>query len=178
MTAEDGAAEGERAFTYRSSRSGAFLGALTMAVLVETVAVHLWLHDRFPRLSWTLVVLSLLSLVWLLADYRARGTRAVLLRREGLELAIGLQRPILLEPEGIARAIAPTWRDLPATDAPYLNLTAPAQPNVLIDLDRLVAVPVVVGIRRKVRQIGLHLDEPDAFLAALHESHLSQPKAR
>ena len=65
----------------------------------------------------------------------------------------------------VGRAFAPTWRDIPAADAPYLNLTAPAQPNVLLEMAEPTRVPVMAGIHRTVEHLGLRLDDPAAFLA-------------
>lgn len=156
-----------RRFTYRNSRSGSVLAALTIVIGVETLAIHLWISQRHPVVGWSLVALSLVSLGWVFADYRARGRRAVILDGQSLELRIGLRAPLVLPRDRVARAIAPTWRELPEANAPYVNLTGPAQPNVLLTLAAPAAVPLVLGITRKVTQLGLHLDEPAAFLDAL-----------
>lgn len=157
-----------RRFTYRHSRSGSVLAALTIVIGVETLAIHLWISQRHPVVGWSLVALSLVSLAWVFADYRARGRRAVILDDQSLELRIGLRAPIVLPRDRVARAIAPTWRELPEANAPYVNLTGPAQPNVLLTLSELTPIAIGLGLKRKVLHLGLHLDDPAAFLTDVH----------
>lgn len=71
----------------------------------------------------------------------------------------------------------PTWRDVPASGTPgYLDLTAPAEPNVLLALSTPVSARLLGGLlRRPVTTLGLHVDDPHAFAVALgyatHTAH-------
>lgn len=154
-------------FSYKSARSGAVLFALLLVITIEVLALHLWLRQRYPVLSWTLVAISIASIPWLIADYRARGTRQIRLEGAALLLSIGLRPQFTVALSAIASAEAAQWRTLPRPDERYANLTAPAQPNVILTLREPTAVPLGLGIRKRVVKIGLHLDEPEAFLKAL-----------
>ena len=51
-------------FTYRSARSGSLLAGLGLALLIETVVLHLWLVERHPVLAWILTGVSVATLLW------------------------------------------------------------------------------------------------------------------
>jgi hypothetical protein len=48
-----------------------------------------------------------------------------------------------------------------------VDLTKPAAPNVLLTLDPPLIVRLPPGRRRAVRRLALHLDTPEAFVAAV-----------
>lgn len=161
-------------FTYRSARSGSLLLGLGLAVLVETVALHLWLAPRHPVLAWLATASSLAALLWLAADYRALGRGAVRLGPDVLELHIGRRYALRLSRAEVAAAVQPSWRDLPEPGTPaaadYLNLMVPATPNVLLTLTAPARMRMLGGRSRRVLRLGLHLDDPSAFRTALGAS--------
>lgn len=80
------AATAPAAFTYRRARSGPLLAGLSLVIVAETAALHVWLVSRHPYVAWTLLALSLSTLGWLVADYRAMGRGAIRLGPETLDL--------------------------------------------------------------------------------------------
>lgn len=168
-------------FTYRSARSGSLLAGLVIVIVVETVVLHIWLVGRLPLLVWVLTASSLGVLAWLVADYRAAGMGAVRLGPEVLELHIGRRYDIRLARTDVSAALRPDWRDVPeagtAAAARYLNLTKPAEPNVILTLHASTAIRLPGGFTRSVQRLGLHLDEPAAFLAALNDAGMPAERA-
>jgi hypothetical protein len=161
-----------REFTYRRARSGSLVAGLGGAILVETVALHLWLAGRHPVLAWLLTLGSVSALVWLAADYRAMGTGALRVGGGRVELRVGRRFAIELPADAVAAAVArPTWRELPAAGTPaardYLNLTKPATPNVLHMLAEPTSLRLPGGVGRTVRRLGLCVDDPTGFVAAV-----------
>lgn len=165
-------------FTYRSARSGSLLAGVTMAILVETVVLHLWLVGRHPVIAWILTASSTGVLAWLIADYRAAGRGAVRLSNDVLQLQIGRRFDLRLPRADVATSVRPEWRDVPEAGTPaaarYLNLTKPATPNVLLTLVAPTSIRLPGGLSRSVQQLGLHLDQPEAFFVAL--THSSPPR--
>src|SRR5262249_4309285 len=79
----------DRSFTGRSARSLSLLIGLLMAVSVETVVLHLWLTTTHPVIVWSLTLLSLTTLIWLIADYRALGRPIISVTDHALQLTVG-----------------------------------------------------------------------------------------
>ncbi len=154
-------------FTYRSARSGSLTFGVILVVAVETMVLHLWLAPRFPIATWVLTVATGLTLWWIVADYRAMGTGAIQLHDDAIELPIGKRFTAQIRRTDILSADLATWRDLVDLQRDAVNLTKPAEPNVLLHLRGPTAVRLFGGISKRVRSIGLHLDEPAEFVRAL-----------
>jgi hypothetical protein len=149
------------------------VAAIVAAIGIETLALHFAIAARHPTVAWVLTLGSLFAVAWLVRDYIAMGTGAVVLSNGAVELEIGARFDISIPLRAIAGAFQPTFRDLPTPGSnqrrDYLNLTKPASPNVLIVLDAPRRVLLAPGLHRDVTRIAFRLDEGAAFLAALRE---------
>jgi hypothetical protein len=161
-------------FSYRSSRSGSLTVGLALILTIETVVLHLLLQAKHPIAAWSLTFLSLVTLAWLAIDYQRIGRESVSVRDGTLTLRVGLRARAEIGLDAVAHAMRPTWKDLPTVGSPkakgYLNLTKPASPNVLIVLDKAYPVLIASAVRVPTSRIGLHLDDPDGFLAAVNNA--------
>ena len=164
--------EPSTAFTYRSARSGALTAGLALAVAVESLVLHLWLATRHPEWAWTLTALSVLSVAYLALEYRAWGTGSVRVTPATLDLRIAGRAALHVPRSTLASAVVASWRDLP--DGPtegrdrYVNLTGPAEPNVVLAFTAPVPVRLAAGLlTRRAGRVGLHLDDPAGFVAAV-----------
>lgn len=157
------------AFTFRRARSGALAAGLGLAIAIETPVLHLWLGVRHPTWAWSLSVLGVATLVWIVLEYRAMGHPTVRVTSGLLYVAIGHRAALQVPRAQITSAAPATWRDLPdGPDSGYLNATAPASPNVVLTFAPPVRARMVAGLaRRSVTRVGLCLDDPTAFLEAL-----------
>lgn len=166
-----------KSFSYRSARSAPLVAGLGLVIAIETVVLHLWLASRHPIIAWTLTVSSLAAIAWLVADYRALGRGTVQLGDDLLDLRVGRRFAVSVPTNAVSSALRPTWRDLPSPGTPaaagYLNLTKPATPNVLLILSSPMDVRLPGGLRRSATRFALCLDEPDAFLSAMHPTPIS-----
>ena len=162
---------GVQQFTYRSARSGSFIAGIVLALLAETLVIHLWIVGRHPLVAWLLTISSLGAVAWLVADYLAMGRGAIGVGHDELALDIGRRFSVRRPRARVMSAALPTWRDLPEAGTPaasdYLNLTKPATPNVLLTLHEPTRVRIRGGIFRTARRIGLHVDDPERLVTLL-----------
>jgi hypothetical protein len=157
-----------RTFTLESARSLPFTAALCGVIAVETAALHLLLWARHPWIAWTLTALCLWTVVWLIGDYRAIGARPLVLEPDALLVRLGHRFQARVPLSEIARAEAPSWRDVPPKGSPgYLKLSGPGSPNVLLTFARPVEFAGPAGIRKSFTRVGLRLDQPADFLRGL-----------
>lgn len=159
------------AFSLRSARSPALLAGLALVIGAEAAVLHLWLSARHPIVAWSLTVSSAAALAWLIGDHRALGRARVLLHDDWIDLRIGWRVSGRIDRRTLSDASRPTWRDLPTPGTPaaegFVNLTKPADPNVLLRLDVPARLRIAGGIARHASRIAMHLDEPDRFIDAL-----------
>ena len=160
-----------REFTYRSARSGSLVVGLGLAIGVETFVMHLWLRLQHPMLAWSLTAASVWALAWLAADYRALGRGTIRVDRDALDLRVGRRAALRVPLSALATVVRPSWQEVPAAGAAgsedYRNLMKPATPNVLVTLAAPTKVRLAGGIERPARRLGLRLDDPVGFIAAL-----------
>jgi hypothetical protein len=160
-----------RRFTYRSARSLPILVALISVTLIEGMAFTFLLAQRFPVLAWILVAMNVWGIIWFVADYRALAVEAIEVDDAALRIRVGRRWTLDVARSEVGRVIRPTFRDLPTPgtrDAEdYANFTKPAAANVLIVFGQPVRARGPAGIPRSIRRCGLHLDEPDEFVAEL-----------
>jgi hypothetical protein len=155
------------AFTSARARSAAVTGALVMLIVVETSALHFLVHPVAPVLGFVLTALSVCALWWIVADYRAMGRVAARIDATTLHLAVGRRLRASIPRSALAASFTPTWSDLGAAAPPHLNATKPATPNVLLVFATPQPVLILGVVRKPIKRLSLHLDEPAAFLAAL-----------
>ncbi|HKV12818.1 MAG TPA: hypothetical protein VJ725_32035, partial [Thermoanaerobaculia bacterium] len=122
------------AFAYHEkSGYGAIVFALSIVVLAETIPIHILVTRWSPMVAWVLTVLSLYSLFWFLADWRATRLRPHLLDEEALQIRTGLRWSVRIPRERIAglhtklpKGAGPTLRGaLPGGNPLWIELTEP-----------------------------------------------------
>jgi hypothetical protein len=148
------------------------VAGIALAITIETFVLHVLLFGRHPILAWALTSSSLSAIAWIIADYRALGRGAVQIEDQIIDLRIGRRFAMQVPTAAVVSAMRPSWRDVPVRGTTgaigYLNLTKPAGPNILLTLAAPAMVRLPGGMRRSVTRLGVCLDAPDEFLAALH----------
>lgn len=154
---------GQRAFTHHRRRDETVLVAIAIIITIETVPVHVVVHQFSALVAWILTGLHAYSLIWTLGVLAAARQRPVVLGDGWLRLTDGLWSEAVVAVENLrsvtdARAV----EALPAPDASF-----GPRSDVLLELERPVLVHGAFGRAREARTLTLALDEPGAFLKAL-----------
>ena len=164
-------------FTYDAARLGALLWGLALVLVIETVVLHLWLVARHPVVAWALLASNVLTIGWLVRDDRALGRIPIEVADGELRFRFGTRWRADIPLAMVASATRVDWRAAEALadpsrprDRTYLRAATTGTPNVLVTLREPVPVHGPMRIVRPVRTLGLCLDEPDAFIAALREA--------
>lgn len=135
------------------------------------MAVHALLVGRYPAVAWFLTASSVFAIIWVARDYGALGRGAVDVERDRVRLRVGRRFDIAIPLASIARVLQPTFRDLPSPGTnegrDFLNLTQPAQPNVLIVTGAPLRVRIGAGLHKNVVRFALHLDAPAEFVSTV-----------
>ncbi|MYM82332.1 hypothetical protein GTP44_10255 [Duganella sp. FT50W] len=162
---------GEQHFSYdKNDGNVSNQFAFLMVMLFEMPLMHMFLHLALskPRLAWTLDILSLMSMLYLLAEYRASLWRPIsldynaLLIRNGVltgdrEVAYGLIEAVVRCEDGIRRQRG------------ILRFRQSGRLNVEIRLRENSKLATPFGGEQSVSRIYLSLDHPDAFIDALRQ---------
>jgi hypothetical protein len=173
-TAPEAATPGGRAewVPAAPTRSRAVLLAIGLVVGIETLALHLWLRRNHPYLAWTFTALSVLTMAWLVSDYRALAVAGVFLEPDRCRIRIGRRARADVAWSAIEQIRAPSWRDLPAPSRDYLNATRPDDPNLVLGFREAQPFTTVAG-RRRIRQLGVRLMGAERVIAAWQRAQRS-----
>ena len=170
---------GEAFGVRRRSGYGPILAALLMAAAVEAIAVHLFVRHWSVVAAWILTGFTAYAVVWLIGDFRALGRRTILLTEDELVVCLGLRWTVRVPLSQILSVRVPSVREssgpsVSASRPDHLRAVILGAERQIVELaSELVAVGFY-GIRRRVRSIGLSVDDPKRFLAAI-ESRIGKP---
>jgi len=161
---------GERSFTlHHEAGYQVVLIALSMAVVVETFALHLLVRLWSAAAAYVLTGLSLYALAWLVGDFRAIVARPVRFTATHLLMRLGLrwEADIPLDRIGRVEILAQGTTKPPrgAFVAAVLG-----QPNVKVTLDAPVEAIGAYGRRRSFAELWLRVDDAAKLHADLSEA--------
>jgi hypothetical protein len=149
----------------------ALLGALMMAVIAETVAVHLVVSRWSGTAAWILAGLSVYSGVWLLGDLLAARHNPTVVTDDDLHLRLGLRWKADV-PRSRIRAITEVEPEGEDGSSP-VNVAFWGDPDLWVEFTEPVVLDGPYGIRRATRWIGVGVDDPAAFRAAVERESRS-----
>lgn len=157
----------ETAFSmHRTTGYLAIVLALGMILVVEAAAMHLLISRWSVTAAWVLTALSTYGLIWIAGDYRAIVARPLNVTPTRLSIRLGLRWeadvPIawIRRVETVRGGAAKPTRDT-------LVAVLLGEPNVSVSFDRHVEFTGLYGMRRAVREVRLHVDDAERYLAAL-----------
>ena len=149
--------------------SASLLAGIGLALVVEGVALHLWIAPRSPFWAWAITALNAATLVWLWRDYQARLRAELALGTDQVVVALGNQLRCRFPRSAIVSADVATWRSVPdpAMARDYVNCAKPLEPNVLIVLLKPVEARLPFGIRKPVTRLGVRVADPERVISEL-----------
>ncbi len=161
---------GESAFSYHNA--GGYMSmmlGLALAFPVEIIAVHLLVSQWSVIAACVVTALSIYAAVWLIGDARARVMRPAAIGTGCVRLECGIQMEAVIPLSDIEK-VCLSESDTGVLDkADKLNYGTFYQANVWVVANRSVEVRTMLG-KKRVRAIGLSLDDPQMFVQAIREN--------
>jgi len=160
---------GEQHFSYDKNEGNASNQiAVIMMLLFEMPLSHLLLHlvAVKPLLAWIVDGLTLWSLLYLVAEYRATHWRPVSLDKDALLIRYGVFAADRVVPYGMVESISRRSGYVPR-ERGVLRLRQFGGANVEIRLRPGSRLPGFAGREQVVTRICIGIDKPDAFIDAV-----------
>jgi hypothetical protein len=145
--------------SHKRSGHGGLVFALLALTAVEVIAIHVLLALWSPVLAWIITALSLYGALWLLADYRASILRPVLVDSDDVWLRAGLRWQARVP----RRMVSAVVRTAPRSQECTRSLAFLTTPNLWLEFSEPISLAGPYGIRRRVRKVGLFVDNPAEF---------------
>lgn len=138
----------------------AFNIMLIHAIIIETIGLHWWLHDKSAILSLVLLIFNIYSVLYFLADIQVTRLHPAEIKEGKLYIAQGLSSRIIV-PLHVIKEVE--W-GAKITDKSILRFMyrdiESIEPQALIHLHTPVEVTMLMGKEKKVTMFAIRVDEP------------------
>lgn len=155
---------------YKSTSMIAFQVMLIHAIVLESVGLHWWLHEKSAILSFVLLLFNVYSVIYFLADIQAVRLNPLEIRNGEMRISLGLSKRMTV-PLHQVRAIR--WGAEADKDA--LQFIArdfeERLPHVVIDFHEPQSATLFMGREKTYSQIAIRADEPEKLRRLLAETH-------
>ncbi len=155
--------EGEYTYHKRNA-SQALFALLILIIMVETVALHIFIANYFSTLAWIVTGLSVYTGFQFYGFAKSIARRPIQLTRTSLKLRYGILAEVDI-PLQVVREVALTRKDI--SSMPNIKKLSPLgdleSHNVIIYLNEEIKITGPYGMKRKADAIALHMDDAKAF---------------
>ncbi|QCR32875.1 beta-carotene 15,15'-monooxygenase [Lysinibacillus sp. SGAir0095] len=139
---------------------------LIHAIVIETLGIHWWLHDKSTILSLVLLFLNVYSVIFLLADIQAVRLSPVYVDENKLYISLGLSKrmeirwdeieEVITDKELLKQKLSKDTIDFVAKDFEEVF------PNVILKLKRPKEATLVMGIKKPYQKVAIKFDDYQA----------------
>lgn len=159
----------EHQFTlHRNTSLIAFYVMLLHAIVIETIGIHWWLHEKSIALSIVLLVLNVYSVLFFLADIQAVRLNPLEVGERHLRVSLGLGKRMEIPYDAIERvewgaeAAACKLKDRSVIDFIAKDFEE-ATPQAVIYLRQPMPATLIMGFEKDYETVALRVDEPERF---------------
>lgn len=147
----------------------AFNIMLIHAIVIETIGIHWWLHEKSPVLSIILLVLNIYSVIYFIGEIQAIRLNPLSIKegRFNISLGLGKRMSVPLESIQAVRWGAKADKDMLAFVAQDLE---EPEPQVIIDFKTPQQSILFFGRSKYVPQIALKVDNPEKLKNLLEQN--------
>lgn len=133
---------------------------LIHAIVIETIGIHWWLHEKSMILSFVLLVLNVYSVIFILAEIQAARLVPLEVKEGKLYVVQGLTKRVIVPIETIKEL---KWEAALRMEALQFLLKdfESADAQVVITLKKPVQAMMFMGRKKAVMELAIRVDEPE-----------------
>ncbi|WP_066072552.1 beta-carotene 15,15'-monooxygenase [Neobacillus soli] len=165
---------GENVFTlHQKSSLIAMQVMLIHAVILETVGLHWFFHEKSVILSVILLIINVYTVIFFVGDIQTVRHNPLQVTEEKMYLSIGLMKrmeitwsdieEIIDEPQQLKQKLSKNTIQFMARDFEEI------QPTVILKLKRPIQAILIMGMKKEYNQVAIRVDEPVRFKEVLKE---------
>ncbi|MER1987398.1 MAG: beta-carotene 15,15'-monooxygenase [Solibacillus sp.] len=150
---------------YKKSNFIALQVMLIHAIIVETLGVHYWLHDKAPLLSIILLVLNIYSILFFLGDMQALRLNPIYATNNSIYISLGLMKrteinytnieAIIEEPEILQKKLSKNTVDFIIRDFEKVY------PDIILKMKKPQKVTLFMGREKEFDFVAIKSDHPE-----------------
>ncbi|KIL50976.1 hypothetical protein KR50_08570 [Jeotgalibacillus campisalis] len=147
---------------HKNTSAIAFHIMIIHAIVIETIGIHWWLHDRWPVLSIILLCLNMYSILLFLAEIQITRLHPVEVKNGNVYAAQGLMKRIVFQLKNIEKV---EWNTQPGAHAMTFMLKdfEEVHAQAVVSLKKPVEGSLFMGKKQMVTVVAFRVDEPEKF---------------
>ena len=153
----------------------AFQIMMIHAIVIETIAIHYWLHDKAPVVSLLLLVFNIYSVLFFIADLQVMRLTPSVMKNNTLYISVGLMKRAKIDVPNIAEIIEDPAMLQRKKTKDTVELMArdfeKVYPDILLKMATPQTVTLAMGFEKQYRYVAIKTDDPQAFKAQLKKDH-------
>ena len=147
---------------------------LIHAIIIETIGIHWWLHEKSMILSLVLLILNIYSVIYFIADIQAVRLNPLTLEKDRLRISLGLGKRMEIPYNSIERI---AWGEEAETynlktsgliDFIARDLEATV-PQCIIHFKYPLKATLFLGMEKEFNVAAIRVDESEKFRTALEQ---------
>ncbi|WP_421977274.1 hypothetical protein [Roseivirga seohaensis] len=160
-------AETAKHFSYhRENGYVAFMVTITLALIAETVILHIWIADWNSILAWILTGISIYSSFFLMGDLNAARLRPIFFTDEGIVFRAGLRwrtKVLYSQIETLEYRTPDKEKEI------FQNFALTGDANVLLTFNTDISAKGLYGLSKTFTKLAIHLDDKLGFKAEIEK---------
>ncbi|MEI3605750.1 beta-carotene 15,15'-monooxygenase [Pseudogracilibacillus sp. SE30717A] len=146
---------------------------LIHSIVLETIVIHWWIHERFFILSVILLILNVYSIIFFIGNLQAIRHNAIQINEKSMYISFGIMKRIKInwdnieeimdDPEILKNKLPKNTIDFIARDFEDVY------PHVILKLKKPTKAQLLFGLKKEFEYIAIRLDEPSRFKEVLME---------
>jgi len=156
----------------------AFMLLIIHGIVLETLGLHWWLHEKSMILSIVLLVLNIYSVFFFLAEMNAVRLNPIHLTEDAMYISFGISKRAKILYEDIEMIIEEHEELEKKLQADTLSFIArefeDGKPQMILKLKRPVKASLLMGFEKEYTKIAIRCDQPTELKMALHRGMLTK----
>ncbi|MFD1032949.1 beta-carotene 15,15'-monooxygenase [Metaplanococcus flavidus] len=145
---------------HKNTSAIAFYIMLIHAIIIETIGIHWWLHEKSAILAIVLLILNIYSVIYFLGEIQAIRLNPLRIKDGVLNVSLGLSKRISVPLRDIQSVRWGAEADEGALEFVAKDIETP-EPQVIIDFKTPQPAILFYGRTKYVSQLALKVDDPE-----------------
>ena len=164
----------EMTFTlHHQSSFIAFQVMLIHAIIIETIGIHWWLHEKSLMLSIVLLLLNIYSIIFFIGDIQAVRLNPLKVDHDRMYVSFGLMKRMEIRWDEIAEIIEDREKLEGKLSKDTIIFMAQdfkkVYPNVRLTFKHPIEATLIMGLKRKYNKVAIKVDDSERFKAILKD---------
>ena len=150
---------------HKNSSYIAFMIMIIHAIVIETLGIHWWLHDKSAIVSIILLVLNVYSIFFFLGDINAVRLNPIYFTHDSMYISFGLMKRAKIDYSNIEVIIEDRKQLEKKIKKDTLDFIAndfeTAQPQMILKMKTPVTATLFMGIEKQYSKVAIRCDQPE-----------------